>query len=74
MPDSIENQGVEPAFLLGIAEPLSVNPFQQINLTSTVFRVGCFVFYDLGFFSSLRGLTRQALTGCITSAGMPSVA
>ena len=48
--------------------------FAPFNLTSTVFGVGCFLFYDLGFFSSLRGLTCQALTGCITSAGMPSVA
>ena len=44
------------------------------SLTSTVFGVGHFVFYDLGFFSSLGVPTRQALTGCITSAGMPSVA
>src|SRR6266576_2565356 len=38
--------------------------------TSTVFRAGCFVFYDLGFFSSLPALTCHVLTGCITWAGM----
>jgi hypothetical protein len=42
--------------------------------TSTVFRAGSFVFYDLGFFSSLRVLTCQDLMGCITLAGMRSVA
>src|SRR6266853_2061347 len=47
---------------------------RSINLTSTVFRAGCFVFYDLGFFSSLPALTCHVLRGCITWAGMPSVA
>ncbi|TLY63145.1 MAG: hypothetical protein E6K45_13145, partial [Gammaproteobacteria bacterium] len=42
--------------------------------TSTVFRAGSFVFYDLGFFSSLPALTCHVLTGCIIWAGMPSVA
>src|SRR5437016_6348993 len=42
--------------------------------TSTVFRAGSFVFYDLGFFSSLPALTCHVLRGCITWAGMPSVA
>src|SRR5260370_36859143 len=41
--------------------------------TSTVFRAGSFVFYDLGFFSSLPALTCQVLMGCITSAGMRRV-
>src|SRR6267378_3760369 len=41
-----------------------------VSLTSTVFRAGCFVFYDLGFFSSLPALTCHVLTGCITWAGM----
>src|SRR5438309_7055964 len=45
-----------------------------IQSTSTVFRAGSFVFYDLGFFSSLPALTCHVLTGCIIWAGMPSVA
>src|SRR5205085_2670540 len=56
---------------------LTAELFRLLELfspTSTVFRVGAFVFYDLDFFSSLGALTSQALTGCITSAGMPSVA
>src|SRR5437879_1443625 len=46
----------------------------EVNPTSTVFRAGSFVFYDLGFFSSLPALTCHVLMGCITSAGMRSVA
>ena len=46
----------------------------RISPTSTVFRVGSFVFYDLEFFSSLPALTCQDLSGRITSAVMPSVA
>src|SRR2546421_11753573 len=45
-----------------------------VSPTSTVFRVGSFVFYDLEFFSSLPALTCQDLSGRITSAVMPSVA
>src|SRR5258708_24555169 len=46
----------------------------KISPPSTVFRAGSFAFYDLGFFSSLPALTCHVLTGCITWAGMPSVA
>ena len=31
MPDSVEDQCVKPALLLGIAESLSVNPLQQVK-------------------------------------------
>src|SRR5437879_12055173 len=44
------------------------------NPTSTVFRAGSFVFYDLGFFSSLPALTCHFLTGCIILSALPSVA
>ena len=49
-------------------------PSLATNPTSTLFRVGSFVFYDLEFFSSLPALTCHDLRGRITSAVMPSVA
>src|SRR5438874_11403596 len=60
--------GARQALLRHMSNPYDPSP------TSTVFRVGSFVFYDLGFFSSLPALTCHDLRSCITSAVMPSVA
>src|SRR5437667_2913536 len=69
-PVALRHQSVKPD--RQVAAVADAEALKFISPTSTVFRAGSFVFYDLGFFSSLRGLTCQDLMGCITSAGMRS--